>query len=369
MKQLTNLFGWTLGFLGLVLAAPFAAAADLPDVYAYSNLSRGLDCKLVQFIVAQPEWQPFVDAFTKKIDAEYEKARSGHNFPKELADMALDKVRDASGKKDISSKDVIQVILEEFEAFQISVWLESGVEKPEIAVSIFTKFNPVELESFLKFVPEWMYKKLKQDSTGTIYKFSQDDKQMYVGYIPLADRSDYVIAVSEKQNRVEQLLGYAQTGEFLKTALRPDGAFKMVEVTPAFFETARDNILKQIKSKTNKDPNAENLVKILENLESLKYEVADDSETTSGNLSLTMKNDEDAKNLKEIADGFVAMLKFFGTYNAEIDENGKKMIALVSKIAIQQDSKTVSATIKCNTPEIESLIKEILAKATEELKK
>lgn len=369
MKHLNIMLVWTLGLLGLVFAAPCAFAAELPDAYAYSNLSRGLDCKLVQFIVAQPEWQPFADTFTKKIDAEYEKAQSRHDFPKDLANMALDKVRNATGKKEISSKDVIELIAEEFEAIQISVWLESGVEKPDVAVSLFTKFDPVELESFLKFVPQWLYKKVKQDSEGTLYKFSQDGKDMYIGYTKLADRGDYVIAACEKQSRVDQQLEFAKSGEFLNTALVSDGAFKKVEITPTFFDKARENILEQIKAKTNKDPNAENVVKILENLESLKYEVADDSETTSGKLSVTMKNDDDAKNLQEIAEGLIASAKMLAMFSADIDENGKKLISLVSQIKIQQDGQTASATIRCNAPEIESLIKEILAKATEELKK
>ena len=369
MKPLNLLAQWTLCLAAAVFLAPYTAvAADAPDAYAYVNFSRGFDCKLVKFIAAQPEWKQLVDVATKKIDVAYSDASQSPYFPKELVEMAFDKIRTGTGKRDISSKDVLEILRHEFEAVLVNVWFDPAVEKPEVVISIFTQFDPVELEDFLKLVPPMLYSRIKKDAFGTLYRFS-GDSTVYVGFTHLTNRGDYVFAFSEQQSRVEQQLAFAKSGEFLKTVLHTSEPFDKLEITPAFFSKSREKILQEIKAKSGSDPNAQQVIAVLENLEGISLYTEDTSESTVTTLAVTMKKEEDAKNLKEAVEGLVAMFKMIASFSPDLDANAKKAIGLLSQVKFEQKAQTVSASLKYNTPEIESAIKAFLAIAVEELKK
>ena len=354
----------------VMTASSAVMAADAPDAYFYSNISRGLQSSAVKWVGSQPEWKGFADALTQKIDSEYVKAEGNPGFPKELADMVLDKVRDATGNRNVSSKDVIGLIGREFEAVMVSVWMDSTLEKPDATIAIFTKFDPTELESFLKFVPQAFYTQVRKDSNETLYKFfSPDGKTPFLGFRNVSGSGSYVIVISEKQDRVEQQLGLAKSGDLGKMVLQQSGPFKKIEITSTFIDKAREKAVQEVKAKAGDDPNAKNAINILENLESIALEVGDKDDATGVKLSILMKKEEDAKNLKEAAEGFIALLKMVAAYNSDIDENGKKAIALLTKIAIQQESKSVSAYLNLNQAEIGDAVKEILTKVTAELKK
>ena len=371
MKHLNLLARWTIGLAAMIFAAPYTAvAADAPDAYAYCNFSRAFDCKLVKSIAAQPDWKPFADAATKKIDSTYLEVREHPSFPKAFADMVLDKVLQATSKgnkSDLTSKDFIGVVAPEFEAILISVWGGQNVEQPEVAVSLFTRFDPAEMEDFLKFVPQAFYS--TRDSVGKLYKFLLGDKILYAGYIQLSGRGDYVLAISEHQNRVEQQLQYAKSGEFLKTVLQSSGPFDKIEITSGLIDKVREKAIQEIKSKGDSDPNAQNVIAILENLVSISLATEDTSESTATTLSVTMKKEEEAKNLKEMAEGLIAMVKMFASFSSDLDENAKKVIGLISQIKIEQKGQTITASLNYGTPEMQNAIKELLAKGLEELKK
>jgi len=367
----------TLCLAALIFVAPCAVsvAADAPDAYAYFNISRGLDCQFAKSIAAQPEWKTLVTKGTQKLDSEYAQFVQSpvytYSLPQELKDlmgMVLDKISLATGKKEFSSREILDVLRYEFEAVQVSLWFDPQVEKPEVTISIFTQFDPVELEDFLKFAPQTSYNRLKKDSSGTLYKFL-GDKTVYVGFTQVANRGSYVIAVSEQQSRVEQQLAFAKSGEFLKTALASSGPFDKIEITPALLGKVRDKILQEIKSKSASDPNAQNVAQILENLEGFSLSTEDISGSTVTTLAVTMKKEEDAKDLKETAEGLVAFVKMFANFSPDIDENGRKAIGLLSLLKFEQDAKTIRVSFNYNTPEIESIIKELLTKALEELAK
>ena len=358
MKHLNLL---TLCLAVLFFAAPLAvSAADAPDAYAYSNLARGFDSKLVKFIASQPEWKPLIGALTQKIDAAYPEARNAPGFPKEFVDMALDKIRLATGKSEFSSKEILEVLRYEFEAVLVSLWAPPQSDKPEVALSVFMRFDPVELEDFLKLLPPSVYNQVKKDSSGTIYRFTVDGNTVYAGHTQLARRGDYLLAVSEHQSRVEQQLAFAKSDEFQKTVLASSGPFGKIEITPAYFNRAREMGFPMA------DPN---VAQVLENIEGLSLYTEDTSESTVTRLAVTMKKEEDAKDLKDTAEGFVAMIRMFASFNPDIDENGKRAIGLLSQIKFDQDAKTLRVSVSYNTPEFESVLKEFLVKALEELTK
>jgi len=371
MKLIRLLTQGTLCLVISLLTVPYTVSAtvDAPDAYAYFNWSRGFDCKLSKFITSQPEWEPLIDTITQKIDLAYGEASiSVDDFPKEFADMALDKIRLATNKSEVSSKDVLKILRREFKAVLLSVWVNPQVEKPEGAISLFTRFNPAELEDFLKLVHQASYRQVKRDSSGTLYEFSgDDDDTFYAGFTQLADHSDYVLAFSGQQNRVEQQLEFGRSGEFLKTVLASSGPFDRIEFTPAFFEKSREKILQEIESRSDSETNGQNINKIVENLENFSLYTEDTLESTVTTLSVTLKNEEDAKNLREAINGFIAMLKFLAAFDSGTDESVKKAIGLLSQIKFAPDARTVSASLKYNTPEIENAIKEFLAKTVVEL--
>jgi len=366
----------TLCLAALIFVAPCAVsvAADAPDAYAYFNISRGLDCQFAKSIASQPEWKTLVTKGTQRLDSEYTQFVQGPVYtylPQELKDlmgMVLDKMSLATGKKEFSSREILDVLRYEFEAVQVSFWFDPQVEKPEVVVSIFTQFDPVELEDFLKFAPQTSYNRLKKDSSGTLYRFF-GDTVVHVGFTQVANRGSYVIAVSEQQSRVEQQLAFAKSGEFLKTALASSGPFDKIEITPALLGKVRDKILQEIKSKSASDPNAEQIARVLENLEGFSLSTEDISGSTVTALAVTMKKEEDAKDLKDTAEGFVAMVRMIANFSSDIDENGRKAIGLLSLLKFEQDAKTIRISFNYNAPEIESVIRELLAKALEELAK
>ena len=365
---MSRLFSCVAAFA--LTASSAIMAADTPDAYAYSNFSRGLQSNAVKWVTSRPEWKPFADAFTAKIDAEYEKAEGRPGFPYELADMVLGKVRDATGNKNVTSKDVIGLISQQFEAVLVCAWMDSTLEKPDVTVAIFTKFDPTELESFLKFIPQAFYTQVRKDSNETLYKFfSPDGKTAFLGFCKVAGNDSYVIVVSEKQDRVEQQFGLAKSGDLGKLVLQQSGPFKKVEITSALIDKVREKIVADVKAKAGEDdPNAKNIIKILENLDSVVLTAGDESDATIVKLAVSMKNEEDAKNLKEAAEGFIAVLKMVAAYSSDIDENGKRAINLLTKVGkIQQDAKTVSASVNLNLAEIEDIVKEILVKGTENM--
>lgn len=353
-------------FSGAVVAASEAA----PDAVAYSNLSRALQSDVVKKVTALPQWKEFSDALIAKIDSEYAKQQSQPTFPKEIGDMLLEKIRTGSGKTQISSRDAFELYFKYVQGAQINTWLSEDKPEPEGAIMIFTKFEPTELESFLKFVPGHIYSVLKKETDLTLYRFTHDNKEVYLGFTSVAGGVDsYVIVLSETQSRVEEQLKAAKTDAFEKTLYAKEGPFKKLELPEVFFEKARKIALQQLKDKSNGDVGTENMIKILENIESLQLTLGDESAGTRLNLIVTMKTEDEAKNLQEVAQGLLAMLRMVAMYNAELDENARKAIDLATKIQVKHEAQVASVSFNLSDEKLLELLAEVLPKLTEELRK
>lgn len=150
--------------------------------------------------------------------------------------------------------------------------------------------------------------------------------------------------------------------------LSDSGPIKKGVLPSTFFEKARDFLAEKAREQTKGNPDAENLIKILENIDRIQYTVEDVSDATVSKLLIAMKNEDEAKNLKEMAEGFIALLKFLSTYGNDIDEIGKHAIAFITQIQIEQNGNSVSASCRSNSPELRAALKSLFAKVTEDLK-
>ena len=358
-----------------------------PDLSYLVSPARGARCDLAKQICAMPEFKAFADALTAKIDAEYDKVSGQWNFPTQLADYFLDKVRDAKGRNDISSKDVIELFYSEIELLHLEVFAKKAYEagasvaKDKVpfeigknaTLTVVTKFSPAELSGILDHIPPFvsleMFKAVESDF---LVGFSIPDPnlagvKLFVGGQKLEGRNDYAVVVSLNRELVERKLDMMQNERFRQFFLGENAAVKSLRIGKNVFDVIIAEVKKKIDAGTA-NPGDKDFVRILEQVNSFSIVTRDIDGKTNTIIRLALNNVETAENLLEAAVGGKAMLRFLAG-SQSIDAEAKKLIDFVLNTEIVRDGTTLTATINWSNSEFLQMLKDGFKKGVVELKK
>ena len=364
---------------------PGNRGGNFPDVSYSVSPSRGVQCDLAKQILALPEFKDFANALTAKIDAEYDKVSEQPGFPAPVADYFLDKVRDAKGRNDISSKDVLELFYSEIELVQIEAFAkaayEAGASVPRDMVplvigknarlTVVTKFAPAELSGILDFIPPFvafeMFKAVESDFLVSFGIPGQDDLKIFVGGQKLEGRSDYVTVISLNRELVEQKLTMMQNERFRQFIFGENAAVKSLRVGKGVFDILLAETQKKIDAGIA-NPGDKDFVRILEQVNSFSLVTRDIDGKTSTVIRLALTNEDTAENLKDLANGGKAMLRFLAASDS-VDADAKKLIGFVLDTEIVRDGTALTATVNWSNAEFVRLLKDGFKKGVAELNK
>jgi len=357
---------------------------NFPDISYTASPSRGVQTDLVKQVVAMPEFKEFFDAFTAKIDGEYVKASNQPGFPAPVADYFLDKIRDAKGRTDISSKDAIELLFSEIELVQFEAFLKkayddgvikTGESNPEAAkylrLTIVTKFSPSELSGILDFVPSFvpfeMYKTSENDFLVSFGDPNNANIKLFVGGQKLEGRDSYVTVIGLNRELVEQKLTVMQNERFRTFMFGDNAPVKSLRVSRGVFDVLKAEVQKKIDSGTA-DPGEKDALRIIEQVNSFSVTTRDVDGKTGTQIRLALAGEDTAEGLKDMANGGKAMLRFMaGSDN--VDADARKLIHFVLNTEVVRDGTNLTATINWSSNEFIQLVKDGFKKGAAEMNK
>jgi len=360
-------------------------AGNFPDFFYTVSPSRSLESDLVRQILAMPEFAEFFDAVTAKIDAEFDKASRQPAFPVNVTDYFLDKVRDAKGRRNISSKDVIELFFSEIELIQVEVFageaLEASASVPSDMVPIVigrnarltfvTKFSPAELAGILDFIPPFitmeMFKAEESDFLVSFGVLGQPEMKLFIGGQKLRGRDDYVMVVSLDRERIEQKLSPRQSGLITSFLIGENAAIKSLRISRGFVEVLQAGVQKKIADGTANSGDRD-FLRVLEQVNSFGVVTRDIDAQTTTRMTLTLTNEDTAEGLLAIALGGKAALRLLAS-SESVDADAKKLIDFVLNTEIVRVNNRLSASINWSSPEFVRLLQDGFKKATAEIKK
>ncbi len=358
---------------------------NFPDISYTVSPTRSMQTDLVKQMTAMPEFGEFYDALTARIDEEYVKASNKHDFPAPVADYLLDKVREAKGKTKISSKDVIELFFSEFELIQVEVFAKKAYDagifdgernseiREYVRLTIVTKFSPAELSGLLDLIkPMVAVDMIKSEENDFLVGFSdpnkKEDEKVFLGGRKLENRDDYAVVISFSRDLVERKLDMMQSDRARRFLLADDAPVKSLRIGKGVFEVIKADIQKKIDSGEAKSGNNKDAVRIVEQIDNFSAVTRDMDGKTCTQLRLALTGDQVASDLKDMADGGKAMLRFMaGSDN--VDADAKKLIDLLLNTEIVRDGATLTATINWSSDEFLKIVKDGLVKATAEINK
>ena len=363
---------------------PGMQGGNFPDLSYTVSPSRGAQCDLAKQVMAMPEFAEFFDALTAKIDEEYIKASNQPGFPTDVAEYFLDKVRDAKGRNDISSKDVIELFFTEMELIQVEAFVEKAYEarlampgnEPLVIgknarLTIVTKFSPAELSGILDFVPPFvafeMFKTSENDFLVSFGIPGQDDVKLFIGGQKIEGRDDYAMVLSLNRELVEQKLTQMQNERFRQYLFGENAAIKSLIVGRSVFEVGQAEIEKKIADGIANSGDKDAL-RIIEQLNTFMVMTRDVEGKTTTGIRLVLTNEDAAEGLFAMANGGKALLRFLAGSDS-VDDDARKLIDFVLNTEIERNRAALSATIHWSNAEFLSLLKDGFKKGVAEIKK
>ncbi|MCL2119881.1 MAG: hypothetical protein FWH27_15800 [Planctomycetaceae bacterium] len=357
---------------------------DFPDISYSAALARSVQSDCMEKILAMPEFQEFFNALTARIDAEYVKVSNQSAFPAPVADYFLDKVRDAKGKTEISSKDVIELLFTEFELVQLEAFAkkayDAGAVKPGqnnpdvgkyVRLTVVTKFPPAELGGIVDFIPPFitmdMIKAMESDFLVSFSVPGQTDVKLFVGGQRLEGRSDYVTVLSLSREMVEQKLTQMQNERFRQFLFSDNAPFETIRLGKGVFDVLLAETQKKIDAGTA-NPGDNDFIRILEQVNSFSMITRDIDGKTGTVIRLALTNEDAAEGLKDLANGGKAFLRFMAG-SATVDADAKKLINFVLDTEIVRDGTNLTATINWSNEAFLDMLKDGFKKGIAEINK
>ncbi|MDR1384155.1 MAG: hypothetical protein LBJ67_09960 [Planctomycetaceae bacterium] len=346
-----------------------------PDVVYTVNLSKTAELNLTKEILATTEFQKFYDALTTRIDAEYDQAAKKPEFPTKLADFLLGKVREAIGKENISSKDVLETFAEQFELIQVEGFVKNGYERlreidPAMAklfaalymrITFVVKFHPAELGGIVEYFEDAKdkirFELIEPDPDNFLVKFSDPNEtiSVYAGSRKIENTDTYAVVFSGDTKLIEQKLNQLQKEQNL---FGENASAETFYVTHGAFDVLKQ-ALQKAKNVTNVTKDA---IRVIEQVEKVNFDTRDFNGKTGTLFQVTLSSEEAATSLKTLAEAGKVFLTF-AAGSDNMDENGKKLINLILDTNIQQDGKELSAIINWSNDTVREIIKKILQDA------
>ena len=371
----------------LAAGAVFAQPREGRDG-SFSDLSytvsptRIAELDVAKQLLAMPEFVEFFDALTARIDKEYVNASNQPGFPHPAADLILDKVREATGKTAISSKDVIELYFSQIELVQPEVFLKraydagiiGGERKPEaemgnyMRLTVVTKFNPTELSDLLDMakgiVTVDVIRGEENDFLVSVSDPNKDDVKLFFGGQKLQNRDGYVTVFSLNRRLVEQKLRQLQGERDGRFLFGENAAAITLRVGKGAFEVAEAETQKKIDDGNDGE---KDMLRIIEQVNSFSAVTRDFNGKTNTQLRLALSNEDTARDLKDIANGGKAILRFMAGSD-KVDADARKLIVLLLESEIEQDGANLVARINWSSDEFLQLAKKALKDAAVKVK-
>jgi len=347
--------------------------ADRGDYFTYSvSPSKALKCNLFQRVQSLPEWNVFFNTLTSKIDAQYVAASNLPIFPSDLADDLLDKLRDATGKRNVTSKDVLGLFFEQTDLVQLEINAKKAYDSGAESIPKFTtlsfvfKFNPAELSCVLDPLTEGThYRFIKSDPDNFLIAFTLpfNQQKVYVQGVKLAKHNRYALVISGDQALVERKVGQFQNSDrLIQLALDDKSPIETIRIGSGVI-----GILKaEVQNRLNLDAGQRSMLKVLDGIESIRITTGDESNRTLTRVELQMTNAEAAQKLRGLAEMGIAGLDFIR--NSDIDPLAKKGIDFLSTADARETERGFVVELNCSQRAFTDLVAAFLKAATEKIK-
>lgn len=379
--SMLSLIGGLLLVTNAVFAQPGSGRdGNFPDFSYTASPTRIVELNVVQQLINTPEFSELFDALTARIDEEYVKASNQPNFPTPAADLILDKVREAKGKTAISSKDVIELFFSQVELIQIEAFIKKAYDAGDIGptakeksgeyarLTFVTKFSPSELAGLLDMVRNIVtvdtIKGEKDDFLVSVYDPSKEDK-LYLGGRKIEDLDNYVIVFGLRRDLVEQKLDRMQNERGRRFLFGENAPAKSLRIGKGVFEVAEIETQKKVDAGNTKE---KDMLRILKQVNSLIVVTRDFDGKTGTQLRLVLNGEDAASDLKDIANGGKAFLRFIIGSDG-IDANARQLINQLLDSEIEQNEQTLSVTINWSNDQFVQLAKDAFKKIAADIKK
>lgn len=354
---------------------------NFPDFSCMFSPTRSVQVDLVKQMTAMPEFAEFVDALTARID---EAARNQPDFSPLTTKYFLDKVREAKGKTDISSKDVFELFYSQVELIQIEAFVKkaydesvaTGIIALEINVdhslynnarlTVVTKFHPEELSGILDFIPpEIKFDIIKGEENDFLVSFevSEDNEKLFIGGQKLEGRDAYTTVLSLNRDLVEQKLRMMQNERFREFLLGDNAPANSLRLGKGVFDFIKASILEGTHF-DDLDPGEKNTVNFVEQINGFSVTTRDIDGKTNIQTRLALTDEETVGGLMDIINGGKALLRFMAA--AESNEDTKMLFNFVRNIEIVCEGTTLTAMINLSSDEFLHMVKGGLIKGAEE---
>ena len=349
--------------------------------FSYSlSPTRTVELGVVKQLIGTSEFAEFFDAFTAKIDEEYVKASNQPNFPAPIADPILDKVREAKGKTEISSKDVIELFFSEVELIQFEAYLKRAYDagateknNPELGkyvrLTFVTKFSPAELAAVLDilkvFIAVDMIKAEENDFLVSFCDPNNSEIKLFIGGRNIEELGNYVTVFSFSRELVEQRLNMMQNERGRRFMLGENTPAESLRLGGGVFDVAKAELQKKIDAGENKE---KDMLRIVEQINNFSLVTRDFEGKTGTRARLALNSEQVASDLKDMAEGGKAMLRFIAG-SESVDANARALLDLLLNTEIERDGQNLVATINWSNDDLAQLAKDVFKKMTADIKK
>jgi len=361
----------------------FPNSSNFPDISYSVSPTRCVESDLMKQVIAMPEFAEFFDALTAKVDEEFVKVNNQLFMFAPVIEQVLDKVRAAKGKKEISSKDVIELFFSEVEQVRFSVYLKKayddgaikpGQDNPELIkylqLALVTKFSPAELSGVVDFFKIFLTVTVQGDENDffvSIKDPNKGDTTLYIGGQKIQGRDRYYVMIGFDRERIERGLEMVQNERFRTFLLSDSGPVKSLFIGKGVFDVLKAEIQKKIDSGTANSGDRDGL-RIIEQVNAFSVTTRDIDGKTSTQIRLALTNEDTAEGLKDMANGGKAMLRFLASSEG-VDADARKLINFVLNTEIVRDGINLTATINWSNGDFLQFVKDGLKKGTAEIKK
>jgi len=398
--------------LGLICGMIFAATAGFAqpqeqqpqqqgqrsDLVYTVNLAKAADLNLTKEILATQEFKDFFASLTNKIDTDYVKASQAPIFPTKLADVLLEKVREAKGKNNISSKDVLELLADQVELVQFDGFIKKGYENwtkrgdsdlalPLIAyyhkfasITFVVKFPPAELAGIIEYFEtvkdNITFEIVEPDTENFVVKFSYRGVQsadnpgdpnkwvsIYAGGRKIEKLGTYAVVFSGDRDLIDRKLNQLQNERSQGFLFGENAPAKSLRIGKGVFDIVKQETQKKIDAG---DKNSKDALRMIEQIENVNISTRDFDGKTGTQIRVALATEEAATNLKDLAEAGKVLLTF-AAGSENVDENGKVLLNLLLDTEIKQNEKTLTARINWSNAAFLEIVKKALKDADMEI--
>ena len=342
--------------------------------------TRTVELDVVKQLIDTSEFKEFFDALTAKIDEEYVKASNQPSFPAAVTNPILDKVREAKGKTEISSKDVIELFFSEVELIQLEAYLKKAYDagateknNPEIGkyvrLTVVTKFSPAELAAVLDilkpFIAIDMIKAEENDFLVSFCDPSNSEIKIFIGGRNIEELGNYVTVFSFSRELVEQRLNMIQNERGRRFMLGENTPAESLRLGGGVFDVVKAEIQKKIDAGETKEKDT---LRIIEQVNNFSLVTRDFNGKTGSRARLALNSEQAANDLKDMAEASKAILRFMAGSDS-VDANARALFDLLLNTEIERDGQNLAATINWSNDGLIQITKDVLKNMTADIKK